>query len=261
MKHDRCLPAPGRRAPRQRLLPPPRAARGGPWVFLLGALLAISAVPYVVRAHTCTDQDLLALVEEGYDGRIEFDVLRNGKPVGEHVTTFRRTDAGLEARSRMELTVRILRIPVYRFTYRSRDLWCGDDLVALEASVDDNGSASTVRAFRADDGLMVERDGARERVGAGLIPTNHWNPRVLEQDAVLNTITGRVNAVNISRCEHGSPLIDAVVPDAQCHAYSGDLETRAWYDSDGRWVGLAFAGEDGSEIVYVCRRCRGQAGL
>lgn len=220
-------------------------------------LLCVLVYASAARAESCTAGRLADFVEDGYGGRIEFDVLRNGKPIGEHVTTFTRSDAGLIVESTMKLTVRILTVPVYRFTYRSRDVWCNGRLAALEASVDDNGTVSRVRALREDGQLVVERDGVRQRVAEDLIPTNHWNPDVLGHDRVLNTLTGLVNEVRIAPCSRPSDLIAAAAPEARCHAYSGDLVTNAWYDEFGRWVGLEFNGEDGSEIVYICRRCRG----
>jgi hypothetical protein len=40
--------------------------------------------------------------------------------------------------------------------------------------------------------------------------------------------------------------------------YDGELETTAWYDADGRWVGLAFEARDGSTITYRCMTCATQ---
>jgi len=228
-----------------------RMRRISAWLFLCAFCTG------AVQAESCTSGRLADFVANGYGERIEFDVLRNGKPIGEHVTQFTHSEAGLVVESSMKLTVRILAIPVYRFAYRSRDVWCNGRLSALDASVDDNGTLSRVRAVREDGQLRIERDGVKQQVAADLMPTNHWNPDVLGQDRVLNTLTGLVNEVRIAPCSQPSDLIAAAAPEARCHAYTGDLEAKAWYDDFGRWVGLEFSGDDGSEIVYVCRRCGG----
>jgi hypothetical protein len=38
--------------------------------------------------------------------------------------------------------------------------------------------------------------------------------------------------------------------------YDGELKTNAWYDKQGRWVGLQFKARDGSTITYRCMNCQ-----
>ncbi len=211
----------------------------------------------------CGQGDALdAFVREHYGERIEFDVLRNGKPVGEHVTTFRATDDGLRVESRMQLDIRVLFVPVYRFEYASSARWCEGHLVELAATVSDNGDIVETRAARAGDALVVDHGGRTVRAAPDLIPTDHWNPRVLDDSRVLNTLTGNVNAVSIGACAQGSALVAAGAPaGARCYEYSGELQARVWYDAQARWVGLEFEGRDGSDIVYVCRNCAAAPGI
>ena len=68
---------------------------------------------------------------------------------------------------------------------------------------------------------------------------------------VLNTLTGRINEIRFAPCE-----TTLLAPrDATCHAYTGDLDARVWYDARGAWVGLEFEGRDGSDITYRCTNC------
>jgi len=211
-------------------------------------------------APACVDSDeLTAFITSRYGDAIEFDVLRNGKQVGEHVTRFEFEGNAIRVDSRMRLDIRILLVPVYAFTYESRARWCGDGLLQLDARVDDNGEERRTQARREADALVVRHGDRTVRAGVGLLPTNHWNPRVVAEREVLNTLTGNVNAVTIAPCARGEPAIERAAPGSFCYAYSGDLDTRVWYDDRGRWSGLAFAGSDGSEILYVCRSCTAPA--
>ena len=204
------------------------------------------------------DSELGHFVNERYGKRIEFDVLRDGKPVGEHVTTFALTANGLKVHSRTELGISVLFIPVYRFEYDSQSLWCGESLSRLSARTKDRGENTLTEVEPAAGGLVVRHEGREQQVAENLIPTDHWNPHVLQRSEVLNTITGRVNTVQISSCTSHSKVVATAAPGGSCYQYSGDLEARVWYDESMRWVGLEFAGRDGSEIVYVCRDCRAE---
>lgn len=88
-----------------------------------------------------------------------------------------------------------------------------------------------------------------------IFPTTHWNVAVLDRSTVLNTLTGRLNKVEIEfagpeRIQTASGMISA-----NRYRYSGELETDVWYTRDGRWVKLQFEAKDGSTIEYVCRQC------
>lgn len=239
------------RAAAARFRPDPRRL----WVRVLAALLALPAS----ITHACDAVDDARRVAALYGERIAFDVLRNGRRVGEAITEFRRDGALLAVHSRMALDIHVLFVPVYRFRYDSRARWCGDRLASLATRVDDDGTPFALDARAVDDALLVESSAGHLRAPPGLLPTDHWNARVLEHEAVLNTLTGQVNAVTIGPCAEPSPLVTAAAPAARCHAYRGDLEAEVYYDPDGRWVGLAFAGRDGSDIVYRCRDCRAPA--
>ena len=112
-------------------------------------------------------------------------------------------------------------------------------------------------AVRKSDVFQLNVPDGVVSVDAPLYPTNHWNPAVVEQVRVLNTLTGKINNVQIKAQNKESVLTENGTIEATRYAYSGDLETEVWYDDAGRWVKMRFKARDGSTINYVCRRCQG----
>ena len=98
----------------------------------------------------------------------------------------------------MTIGVSWLFVPLYRFEYRSQALWCEGRLTQLRAVVEDDGESSIVEAGLRDGALELNRGAETGPLAPGTIPTNHWNVAALEQDALLNTITGRMNRITIS---------------------------------------------------------------
>ena len=89
-----------------------------------------------------------------------------------------------------------------------------------------------------------------------IFTTNHWNPNVLSQKSVLNTMTGRTNTVEISEVGKEMVRTGANKREAMRHEYDGDLtDVFTWYDEKKRWVGLDFKSKDGSVISYECNSC------
>ena len=223
-------------------------------ITMLGILMLAVSVP--AAALDCDrPSDYQGFVEANYPMEIAFDVFRNDKLVGEHVTRFRTQGSELSVESRMALTIKLLFITAYEFEYQSSAVWCGDGLKALDVTTDRNGEVSRVTALADSGNLIVSSTDGQFAAPVEIMTTDHWNPSVLNRQQVLNTITGRINAVSIRQCEQGTQRIERAAPEAVCYQYSGELTTRVWYDPVGRWRGLEFTGDDGSTITYVCRRC------
>jgi len=187
---------------------------------------------------------------------IEFEVLRDGTPVGRHQVRFENQQDGVTVTSEMALTVRLFSIPVYNFKYTAVEYWRQGQLHNLRVDVDDDGDKHRIEAERNQDKLsVVGPDGTREFSG-GVFPTSHWNPAVLQQNTVLNTITGQMNNVEITKTSYENIEVSGVTRRAARYHYSGDLAVTAWYDAAGRWIKLSFMAEDGSQIEYRCVICK-----
>lgn len=227
-------------------------------LFAIGlfASLSLVAAGPAFAASCSADAGAPVDVEDLYGERIAFEVRREGRRVGSHETRFERDGDRLTVSSEMQLKVKVLFITAYRFEYQSEEVWCGDAIQTVEANVNDNGDRISLVGRRQDEQMAIDRDDeAGTLIDGDLFPTNHWNEAVLRGDAVLNTITGRVNKVEIvpmgvEEIETTSGTIKATR-----YEYRGELETEAWYDDRGRWVKLRFAADDGSTIEYVCTTC------
>lgn len=194
-----------------------------------------------------------------YPNGLSFDVLRNGRVVGSHRTAFRDIGDGLAVSSRMDLSVRLVGIPLYTFTYESTADWRDGRLRSLTAVTDDDGEVKRVTARDADGAFRVEGPNGVARAGAPLFPTNHWHAGVLTQDRVLNTITGRLARVTITPGPVETVGTGTGPRPARRFDYSGAIQVSAWYDAAGRWVKLRFQ-RGGSTIEYRCRVCGVEAG-
>ena len=192
-----------------------------------------------------------------YGPEIRFDVLREGRPAGLHTVTFESTNDGVFVQSNFELKVDLLFVTLYRFLYRSDAHWHEGKLQRLTAKVNDNGSSFSVSANRDGNSLIVEHTQKTYEVSAPLYPTDHWNPLVLGQERVLNTLTGRINNVTIEPIVREWVETELGDVSATLYAYTGDLDTEVWYDDYGRWVKMRFGARDGSTIEYICRSCQG----
>jgi hypothetical protein len=229
-------------------------AQGVPTVALVSAgLLILAAAIMGTEARAAH----ASKIETLYGHEIVFKVLRDGEPLGEHVVRFSAGASELRVDIRSKLEVKFLAWTAYRFEYRSNALWGHDGLELLEATSDDNGDVSVVTLRRAGDRYRIEGPGGVAESLNPIYPTNHWNVGVVGSVKVLNTITGRLNAVELVDAGVEEILAEGRKIEARRFVYSGELETEVWYDGQGRWVGMRFKGKDGSTIRYICTKCLG----
>jgi hypothetical protein len=193
-----------------------------------------------------------------YGDTIKFDVLRDGDKVGTHNVRFEKDGADLRVKSEFEVKIDLMFVTVFRFEYRSEGLWREKQLHSLVAHTNDNGKKHSVAAERRGDFIDLTGPSADEvSVPGSIMPTNHWNPAVLRETRVLNTLTGEIDDVRIVQKGLEPVETERGTIQAMRYSYTGDLKNDVWYDDAGRWVKMRFKGQDDSSIDYVCRRCQG----
>lgn len=175
---------------------------------------------------------------------LEFDVLRDGAPIGTHRVTVERDGDDTRATIEIDMAVRLAFVTVYRYTHRSTELWRDGRLVSLDARTDDNGTRTQVSARATDAGLAIDGSGGRYVAPAETVPTSYWNREKVMRSPLLDTQSGKL--IDVSAM--------ALAADANGTRYrlAGDLEADLVYGPGGDWTGLSFAAR-GARIDYVRR--------
>ncbi len=208
-------------------------------MFLKFLTLSMLSLPNTLHLEELSPTDW---AQSTYGDQIEFDIRRNGKKVGEHIVTFEEQESVTSVESSTDLRVKFLFFTAYRFEYLSREEWAHSNLLSVESTTKDGGKKSS----------LSKEFGETEK----LYSTNHWNPDVLNQNRVYNTITGKTNNIEILIGDWEMVPTGTGQRKALRHDYTGDLrDVSSWYDEQGRWVALRFIARDGSIISYECRRC------
>lgn len=227
----------------------------GPLARSISWLAAVSVAAIVAEskaARSTVPFDPLAV----YGNAHRFAVMRNGETVGSHDLLFENTPRGFTVEARFELEIPFLFFTAYRYRYHSISEWREGRLFRLAADIDDDGERSRVLAERRADGnLQLSGPKGSSVAPASIFPTDHWHPGVVNQTQVLNTITGRVNSVEIRDLGDEEVETSQGSVRARHYLYTGQLNNEVWYESSGRWVKMRFPARDGSIIEYVCETC------
>lgn len=187
-----------------------------------------------------------------------FAAFRNGERIGTHTLSFTREGSRLIVSTSVDLAVKLMGFTAYRYTHRGREVWNGNDLLAVETSTNDDGRQYAVRAARQGESLVVdshtpETQGYRRTLATGVLPSTHWNIRQTAQSKLLNSQKGTIDPVRVTSlgCEAVATASGTV--EATHYRYEGkdDFAMDQWFDTRGRWVRTTFRAHDGSLIEYV----------
>jgi len=175
---------------------------------------------------------------------LEFDVLREGSPIGGHRVTIDTRDGETHVDIAIDLSVRFAFVTLYRYTHRSTEVWRAGRLIALDAQTDDNGERTRVQARARDGALAVTGSGGDYLAPADAIPTSYWNPDQVARRRLLDTQSGKlIDVAAVAVPAEGTGAMWRL---------NGDLEADLAYGPTGEWTGLSFVAR-GARIVYVRR--------
>jgi len=186
----------------------------------------------------------------------EYDIFRNDQRVGTHTVKRMRTDEGLVVEISTRIRITLIGFELYRFHYDAREEWDESGLLSLSVQVDDDGKQAVMEGKRQDNRFQWKYGQTQASYSMPVYPTNHWNAAVLEHDAVLNTLTGKINKVDITRDSTGSSAQEIGLSSATRYRYEGQLQLTSWYSDEGDWLAMRFIAKDGSVIDYRCSNCR-----
>jgi hypothetical protein len=184
----------------------------------------------------------------------DFVVRRNGAVIGHHRLRFREEGSRLVVEIDIELEVKLAFLTLYRYRHTNREVWEGDRLLGFASRTDDNGTAHAVTARRVGERLLAAGGAGSIEVPGDTPPTTYRHRRFLDHDRWIDSQSGRLVSGTVTPKGREPVEVWDKLLEAERFAVSGDLAMDLWYAGD-LWVGLAFAGPDGSAID--CRLERG----
>lgn len=171
-------------------------------------------------------------------GVITFDVMRNGKDIGDQVIRFDRTGDTVQVSVETDVKVKVpvIGVSAYVFRQSSQETWQGNKLTALKSKTDNNG-----------------KDAAITLGASPLVPASLWNAEIVKATQILNTIDGTTMAVAVQNLGPDTVQTGHGAVPATHYRLTGGLERDLWFDAGHRLVHVALTADDGSRVDYVLR--------
>ena len=172
-----------------------------------------------------------------------FNVTVDGNLIGKHQFKKKR-EAGLTiVTSNAKFDVKILFVNILKYRHQNREVWEDGCLSKIESTTRSNKKKFKVSGSEYKESFSIATlDGNSIHQGC-LYTFAYWNPDFLLQDRLVNSQTGEIEEVTVSKLDTDSNSLTGYVVNAK----EGPI--KVWY-VDETWIGLESTLKNGRTLRY-----------
>jgi len=186
-------------------------------------------------------------------GEWNFRVLLDDSPIGEHRFALAANGEERRLTSEAAFAVKLLGVTVYRYRHSATEQWRGDCLRQLASKTDDDGTPEKVDASATGDNnaLTVTTAKGTQSLDGCVMSFAYWNPAIRKQERLLNSQSGKVEAVQVSRAGSGTVEVRGQpVAATRWRIATPAQPIDIWYSAEGEWIGLDSTVSGGRKLSY-----------
>ncbi|MFL2504592.1 MAG: DUF6134 family protein [Candidatus Azotimanducaceae bacterium] len=172
-----------------------------------------------------------------------FKVTVDGNLIGKHQFK-KKQEAGLTiVTSNAKFDVKILFVNILKYRHQNREVWEEGCLSKIESTTRSNKKKFKVSGSKHNESFSIDTL-AENTIHQGCLYTfAYWNPDFLLQDRLVNSQTGEIEEVTVSRLDTESNSLTGYLVNAK----EGPI--KVWYE-DETWIGLESTLKNGRTLRY-----------
>lgn len=230
-----------------------KTMRRGLFVTVAAAMPVLVTGTVVATTGNIAAVDTAHSINDDETHRWRFRVLLDDREIGFH--TFKVSAIGNRSQVNIdaEFNVRILFFNAYSYSHQNLEIWQNGCLQGLESMTDDNGKLLRVDGTALDGVFTVNtRKETRSAEAECMRSFAYWNPKFLESSRLLNSQTGELIDVLVSR--RADEVIDIDGEAVAAMRYTLEMEDGTmsiWYSRDDQqWLALEAPAPGGRVLRY-----------
>ena len=172
-----------------------------------------------------------------------FKVTVDGNLIGKHQFK-KKEEAGLTiVTSNAKFDVKILFVNILKYRHQNKEGWEDGCLSKIESNTRSNKKKFKVSGSKHKESFSIDTL-AENAIHQGCLYTfAYWNPDFLLQDRLVNSQTGEIEEVTVSRLDTESNSLTGYLVNAK----EGPI--KVWYE-DETWIGLESTLKNGRTLRY-----------
>ena len=137
------------------------------------------------------------------DNEVSFDVIRKNKIIGNLTSKFIQNKENLILHSVLDIEVKILFIPAYKFFQETKEVWNNENFISIDGFTDFEDDREYKIDGKDENGVfkVTGMDGLLE-LDENIIPLNYWNKKILEEKELFDTQKGIVRKISVKKLQN-----------------------------------------------------------
>ena len=146
-------------------------------------ILILIISPFSVNAHVQHYKDLK---------RIEFDIYRNNKHIGEHIFSFAKSNEQISIESEINFIIKKFGIVLYKYHVKGKEVYKDGKLIKFNSRTDQNGKEKYVNLELENDEFIINGSSFKGKTPTNYLLGTWWNHSIVEAEAQISAVSGRI---------------------------------------------------------------------
>ena len=146
-------------------------------------ILILIISPFSVNAHVQHYKDLK---------RIEFDIYRNNKHIGEHIFSFAKSDEQISIESEINFIIKKFGMVLYKYHVKGKEVYKDGKLIKFNSRTDQNGKEKYVNLELENDEFIINGSSFKGKTPTNYLLGTWWNHSIVEAEAQISAVSGRI---------------------------------------------------------------------
>ena len=196
------------------------------------------------------------------DNEVSFDIIRKKKIIGKLTTKFINDEEKLILHSVLDINVKILFIPAYKFFQETKETWKNDNFISIDGFTDFEDDREYKIDGKDENGVfrVTGMDGLLE-LDENIVPLNYWNKQMLDEEEVFDTQKGIVRKITVKKLKKEKVKINDSKVEAEKYTFNATKNPKdkgpfpeyiLWYHND-ELIKMEFQNPKDKKIITMIR--------
>ena len=182
--------------------------------------------------------------------RIEFDIFRNNKHIGQNIFSFKKNGNQLQGESEINFQIKKLGVVLYKYHVKGTEYFENGKLVKFISKTNQNGKEKYVNIKLEDNNLVIDGSSFKGKVPTNYLLGTWWNHGLVEAEAQISAVSGRIIKQKVTFLGKETLIIGGKTYNTLHFNFSSvdkklakdkKLNTDVWYEEDSlNWVKASF---------------------
>ena len=124
--------------------------------------------------------------------RLDFDLYRNNKLIGQHIYLFDRNGQNLTVHNKINFKIKVFGATVYRYSSEGYEKYVNGKIESFSATTNHNNKEKFCKIYKKENEFFIEGSSYKGKAPEDFIIGTWWNHSIIKYGAQISTGSGRI---------------------------------------------------------------------